>query len=226
MHLVPEAERLLSNLPERLATDLFARGSRVRLAADQVLFLVGDPGDSCFRVEDGLLKVVMVSNSGVERILALVGKGQIVGEFAIIDGLPRSASVGAVRETVLRRLSRAQFYAFAESHTELYRLLNEMLTRRLRQTDMKVAAESFLSMSGRVARALLEFAEHFGRDINPDRVVIEYKIGQSDLAAMAGIARENVNRILRDWERRKMVSRKSGFYCLEGASKFHEMREI
>jgi CRP-like cAMP-binding protein len=45
--------------------------------------------------------------------------------------------------------------------------------------------------------------------------VIYQKIGQSDLAAMAGIARESLSRILNDWQRRKLVSRLSGYYCIE-----------
>ena len=45
--------------------------------------------------------------------------------------------------------------------------------------------------------------------------MIRQKFGQSDLAAMAGIARENVNRILADWKRRKLISRISGYYCIE-----------
>ena len=61
MGLVPETTQLLSRLPTHLATDLFASANPVKLAADQVLFLADDPGDSCYRVEDGLLKVIMVS---------------------------------------------------------------------------------------------------------------------------------------------------------------------
>ena len=68
------------------------------------------------------------------------------------------------------------------------------------------------------ARALLELADHFGRNVGSDRVVVQHKIGQSDLAAMTGIARENLSRILKDWERRKIVSCLSGYYCLEDSS--------
>ena len=57
------------------------------------MFRAGDPGNGCYRVEDGLLKVTMVSRSGAERILAFLGRGAIVGELSIIDGLPRSVSV-------------------------------------------------------------------------------------------------------------------------------------
>ena len=224
MAFEPDSAQLLSRLPTHLTTDLFAGGNPVKLAADQVLFLAGDPGDSCYRVELGLLKVTMVSRSGIERILSFIGRGGIVGELAIIDGLPRSASVVAVRDTALSRLTRAEFDAFAERHLELYKSMITLLTQRLRETNVAVAAGSFLSLRGRVALALLELADHFGRDVGSDRIVVEHKIGQSDLAAMAGIARENVNRVLKDWERRKIVSRRSGYYCLEKKSKLE--REI
>ena len=66
-----------------------------------------------------------------------------------------------------------------------------------------------------MARTLLELAEHFGQEVEPGRVVIRQKIRQIDLAAMAGIARESVTRIVNDWQRRKLLSRLSGYYCLE-----------
>jgi DNA-binding response OmpR family regulator/CRP-like cAMP-binding protein len=147
----PETTELLSRLPAHLVADLFAGATPLKVAADRVLFLADDPGDSCYRVEDGLLKVTMVSRSGIERILSFLGPGGIVGELAILDGLPRSASVVAVRDTVLRRLSRAEFDAFAEKHPELYKSLITLLTQRLRETNVVVAAESFLSLRGRVA---------------------------------------------------------------------------
>ena len=168
----------------------------------------------------------MVSRSGRAEILRLLGRGAIVGELSIIDGLPRSASVVAVRDTALGRLSRAAFDAFAEKHPELHKSLNTLLAKRLRETDVVVAADSFLSLRGRVARTLLELAEHFGRDVGSDRIVIQQKIGQSDLAAMAGIARETVSRILNDWKRRKLVSRHSGYYCLENKPKFERQVEL
>jgi CRP-like cAMP-binding protein len=112
-------------------------------------------------------------------------------------------------------LSRTEFEAFAEKHPELYKSLVRVLAKRLRETDTMVAAGSFLSLKGRMARTLLELAEHFGKEVGPGRIVIRQKIGQNDLAAMAGIARENVTRVLNDWERHKVVSRLSGYYCLE-----------
>jgi len=214
---------LLSALPGHLSTNLFASAKPVRLAADKVLFLAGDAGDGCYRIDEGLLKVTMVSRAGTERILAFLGPGAIVGELSIIDGRPRSAAVVAVRDAALSFLSRAAFDAFARQHPEVYKSLVTLLATRLRETDAVIAAGSFLPLRGRVAATLLELAENFGQDVGSGRIVIRQKIGQSDLAAMAGIARENVSRILNDWKRRKLVSRLSGYYCLENKAQLeHE----
>jgi len=219
MTATPVKQSLLSELQEHLSADLFASATLVRLAADEVLFLAGDAGNGCYRVEDGLIKVTMMSRAGVERILAFLGPGAIVGELAIIDGRPRSASVVAVREAALKFLSRATFEEFAREHPEVYKNLVKLLATRLRLTDATVAAGSFLSLKGRVARTLRELAEDFGRNVGSGRVVIHQKIGQGDLAAMTGIARENLSRVFNDWRRRKLVSRLSGYYCLENKAR-------
>jgi len=215
---------LFSVFPENLSAQLFANAKPVRLAADEVLFLAGEAGDGCYRVEQGLLKVSIIAPSGAERILAIVGPGGIVGELSVIDGRPRSASVAAVRDSELSFVSRSAFQTFADQHPEVYRHLITLLASRLRDTDGVVAAESFLPLKGRVARTLLDLSEAFGQDVGQGRILIRQKISQSDLAAMAGIARENVSRILNDWIRLKLISRLSGYYCLENKTKLE--REI
>jgi CRP/FNR family transcriptional regulator, cyclic AMP receptor protein len=222
----PSNQGLLSGLPEPLLVELFDAAKAVRLGGDEVLFLAGDAGDGCYRIGDGLLKVTMVSRSGNERILAFLGPGHIVGELSIIDGLPRSASVVAVRPTSLSFLSRAAFEEFSRKRPEIYKSLVTLLAARLRETDGTIAVGSFLPVRGRVACALLELAEDFGQDVGGGRVVIRQKIGQSDLAAMAGIARENVSRVLNDWQRRKLISRLSGYYCLEDKARLQSEAEL
>jgi len=215
----PAPANLFSVFPEKLSARLFAHAKPAKLAANEVLFVAGDPGDGCYRVEHGLLKVSMIAASGAERILAIVGPGAIVGELSTIDGLPRSASVSAVRESELSFISRAAFAAFADENPEVYKHMVTLLAARLRDTDGVVAAGSFLPLKGRVARALLDLSEAFGHDVGQGRIVIRQKVSQSDVAAMAGIARENVSRILNDWIRDKLVSRLSGYYCLEDKAK-------
>jgi CRP-like cAMP-binding protein len=208
-------DTILSVLPAELSATLFATARPHRLKADQILFTAGDPGDGCYRVEQGLLKVSILSQSGGERILAILGPGALVGELAVIDTRPRSASVSAARDSELSFVSRSAFEAVAEKNPAIYRPIVALLARRLRDTNNVVTAMSFLSLKGRVAQALLSLAEAFGHDVGAGRTLVRQKVTQSDLAAMAGIARENVSRILNDWMRQKVVSRLAGYYCLE-----------
>jgi CRP/FNR family transcriptional regulator, cyclic AMP receptor protein len=224
--LRPEYPDLMSALPESLSKKLFAGAELVRLRNGEMLFQTGDSGNGCYRVEGGLLKVTMVSSSGGERILAFLGHGAIFGEFSVIDGRPRSATVVAVRDAAVSFLSRANFEAFAAKYPDVYKSLVWLLIQRLREADTVIAASSFLSLKGRVARTMLELAEHFGQEVGPGRIVIRQKIGQNDLAAMAGIARENVTRVLNDWERHKVVSRISGYYCLENKAQLEKQVEF
>ena len=213
---------LLSDLPERLSATLLANAKPVKLSADEVLFLSGDPGDGCYRLEEGLLKVSMDSPTGAERILAILGPGAIVGDMAMIDGRTRSASVSALRDCRLSFISRAAFETVAAKNPEIYKHLLSLLAARLRDTDQVVAAGSFLPVKGRVARALLDLAKAFGNDVGGGRIVIRQKLSQSDVAAMAGIARENVSRILNEWMRLKLVTRLSGYYCIESKPKLEK----
>ena len=78
-------------MPAELSSRLFTKARTVSLGADETLFLAGDAGDGCYRVDDGLLKASIVSPTGGERILAIFGPGAVIGELSMIDGAPRSA---------------------------------------------------------------------------------------------------------------------------------------
>jgi CRP-like cAMP-binding protein len=134
--------------------------------------------------------------------------------------------VVAVRKTTLSFLSRAAFQEFAGKHPDIYMNLVTLLVTRLRETDVVLATGSFLPVQGRVARALLELAEVFGKDVGSGRVVIRQKIGHRDLGAMAGIARETVSRMLNDLKRRNVISWHSGYYFLENKAKLEQEAEL
>lgn len=219
-------ESFLAALPAELSHSLFAHARDLSLGAHQTLFLAGDEGDGCYLVKEGLLKASVVAPAGGERILAILGAGSVVGELSLIDRAPRSASVAALRDSTLSFVSRAAFEAFGRSRPELYLHLTALLAHRLRETNDALMATNFLSVKGRVARALLSLAEAFGRDVGQGRIVLSQKVSQSDLAAMAGIARENVSRVLNDWVKRRLVSRLGGYYCLEKKAALEEEAEL
>ena len=209
-----ETPTILRRLPQSLAAQLFAGARPRHLKAGEALFMVGDSGYGCYRLEQGLLKVVITSARGDNRILAVLGPGSIAGELALIDGRPRSASVVAIRDCELRLVGRNAFEECMAQHPEIYRYLVNVLAARLRETNEALAAANFLTVEARLARALLDLAQHFRGHAEAEQIVISHKMTQNDLAAMAGVARENVSRVLTDWKERRIVVRSSGYYCL------------
>lgn len=211
---IPGLSGILPRLPENLSAELFTDAACRHLNAGEALFLAGDGGSGCYVLKQGLLKVIVSSPQGEERILAILGPDTIVGELSVIDGQPRSASVFAIEKCELNFISQAVFTECARLHPEIYQYLVEVLAARLRETGEIVAADTFLSVESRLARAVLQLAKLLGEEETPGLIVIRHKIGQNDLAAMAGVARENVSRALCDWKRRKLVTRSTGYYCI------------
>ena len=209
---------LLPNLPIKFSEGVLANAKPRSLTEREVLFEAGDVADGCYRLEQGLLKVCIASPQGDERILTILGPGSIVGELAIIDGLPRSATVVAIRDCKLSFISREAFVSCIREHPEIYSDLVSTLVSRLREADDAMAAASFLTVKARVARALLELAEHLGRETD-GRIVILHKIRQSDIAAMAGVARENVSRTLTELKRRGLIGQSSSYYFINDKRK-------
>ena len=149
-------------LPQELVSELLGRATSHQLKAGDTLFQIGDVGDGCYRLDKGMLKVTLTSSQAEERIVAVLASGAIVGDLAMIDGLPRSASVIAVTDCELRFVSRTAFQHLARHHPEIYRHLVEVLAARLREADETIASLAFLTVKGRVARTLLELAENLG----------------------------------------------------------------
>ena len=201
--------------PEQLSSPLFESAQSRHLKSGQMLFAAGDAGNGCYRIEEGVVKVLASSRRGKEMTIAILGPGAIVGELSMIDGLPRSVSIVALSDCRLLFVSREDFAKCVRDNPAIYKGLADILAARLRATDEALVAANFMPAGGRLARAFLDLAKFLGQNSGPGRKTLTHKISLSDLAAMTGVARENVSRTLTDWRKKKIVSKSSGYYCLE-----------
>ncbi|HEY6148519.1 MAG TPA: cyclic nucleotide-binding and patatin-like phospholipase domain-containing protein [Thermoanaerobaculia bacterium] len=124
---VPAFAGLASGDIERIGSMLERRAIR----GGEVLFRQGQAGNSLYLVGHGRLQVTVTSPDGTERIVAEVGRGETVGEMAILTGEPRSATVRAVRDSILYRLTRAACGELAEAQPKLMWKIAAELVRRL-----------------------------------------------------------------------------------------------
>ncbi len=197
------------------ALDYIARTSRTsRLQAGAVVFREGDAPDGCYLILKGAVKVCVSEPDGQQSLLAILGQGDVVGEMALLDRLPRSATVTALKGCELCHLPTAAFDRLAQSDLAVYRQLLRVLSARLRAGNERYAVQR-MALSGRLARAFLQLAVSCGEQLPDRRILIHQRVSQAELGNMIGAARENVNRQLAEWRRHQLLSRISGYYCLE-----------
>ena len=189
--------------PSELAS-LEPRVVRRRYPAGQALFHMGDEGGTLHIIESGRVKVAIPSRSGEELILAILGRGEILGELSLLDGKPRSATAQALEDTETLCLRRADLLALMRGRFDVVERVLEVLARRLRDADLLLADRHFLNISSRIAKKILDLGEAFGIQ-EGGSVRIGVKVTQKDLASMIGATRESVNKGLRSLQDRGLV---------------------
>jgi CRP-like cAMP-binding protein len=222
---LPATPASIAGLPPELWTALLGKAQTVLAERRQTLFSAGDEGEGCYVVQSGALKAVLISAEGHERMLAVFGPGSIVGEMALFDDQPRSATVIAIRESKLAYLSKDVFFRFADQHPEVYRHALRILASRLRGTTEDAMAQTVASVASRVAKAFLQLSDSLGESIDGERRRIAQRVTQSDIAAMAGVARENASRAINQWIRQRVLSRAGGYYIIENRRRLAEQAE-
>jgi len=208
-----------NGLPEELVSELLGGATPRHLKAGDTLFQIGDLGDGCYWLDKGILKVCLTSPRAEERILAILSSGAIVGDLATIDALPRSASIVAMTDCEICFIRRSIFEQVARQYPDIYRYLAEALGARLLKANETIASLAFLTVKGRVARALVELAENLGNENNSGAILLPPIFRQRELAAMAGVARENVCRTLSDFERRGLITKSGRSFRIENKTK-------
>lgn len=161
----------------------------------------GQKSNTLFILLTGRARVVSADRRGREVILATLQTGDYVGEMSLIDNQAHSASVRAEVQTDMLALARAEFARCLPENSSMAYAIMKGLVHRLRQADLKIESLALMDVYGRVARALLEFAQ-------PDRegqTVVRERISRQDIAKMVGASREMVSRVMKDLESRGFV---------------------
>jgi NTE family protein/lysophospholipid hydrolase len=123
---------LFGHLDEPALREIEGRLEWFQLRSGELLFREGDTGDHVFIVMNGRLRVTTIDGDGHERVLEEVGRGGAVGEVALLTGEPRSATIHAIRDTHLLRLSRGGFDALLDRHPQAMMQIARAAVWRLR----------------------------------------------------------------------------------------------
>lgn len=203
------ARTFLGEGPSEELAALASGARRRRYARGEALFREGDPGLGLYVIEQGRVKVVLTSPEGKERIRALLGPGDVLGELAVLEGEAHSGDAVALETCTAIFLRREAVTDFLQQHPESALRLLQLLAGRLHSTDLQLRDLGFQNVRGRLARALLQLGAEQGVR-NDDNTVRCPPLTQSDLAHLIGATRESVNKWLRRFERAGLIRRSSG----------------
>ncbi|MFI4966286.1 MAG: Crp/Fnr family transcriptional regulator [Caulobacterales bacterium] len=167
------------------------RGAPVDLSPGAYLCRRGDPGDAVYVILDGEVEVRTSSPGGRDLRLVALGRGDLAGEMAVLDGEPRSADMAATRRTRAWRIPRTALIEALEAEPQAAVALLAEMSGRLRRSNAALEARTTLDVGGRLAQLLV--GEQNARAL--------IALTQSELARRVGASREKVNRKLREWVR-------------------------
>ncbi len=183
----------LSRLSEEARREVMRLARPFRLRRGEVLFYPQDPAHTVYLVEEGLVRLFLLGQKDEEATLAVLGPGGVLGEAAFLGG-----AYGAYAEPLVYTegisFPGRELALMVQRNPEVARLFLELSLGRLKETERRLAELRFLSVSARLAQALLR---HF-----PDG---EVPLSHQDLAALVGATRETVTKLLGEWALRGVL---------------------
>ncbi|KAB2873493.1 MAG: Crp/Fnr family transcriptional regulator [Bauldia sp.] len=166
------------------------------LAPNQTLFEQGDESDGLYLIVSGIVRIFLQADDTREATINLLEDGEIIGEMALLDGLPRSAGAAALTDVKLIFIPREPFLELLDSSPKLARQIILMLCERLRAANAQVDQALFHDLKHRLVVLLRQLAIMHGH-IEQDVAVVDLELTQGTLAQMLGASREAVNKQLR-----------------------------
>lgn len=211
----PEIVELLGRVPVFSTLEPHDLGRIAELAVPrsfepgQVVFRENDASDTCYIVRSGHARAVREHSDGRTITLATFGPGDIFGELAMFEDERRSATVEAVQPTSVVAVLGPDMRRLMAEHPEISVRLVVALGRRLRETNERLAKQSFQTVQSRVAVVLRDLvAQAIADGATGDEVLVTAT--QSDLAKLAGSSRESASRFLAVLERAGVISQGRG----------------
>ena len=201
---------LFTALDEAAAISLRASMDTVKIAKGSILFKEGDDGEHLYVIIDGKLKLGTSSGDGRENLLSILGPGEMFGELSLFDPGPRTSTATAVTDAKLLSLSHEKVIPWLKQNPEVSLQLLTRLSQRLRRTNEAVGDLVFSDVPGRVAKALIDLGDRFGKT-TPEGLLVNHDLTQEELAQLVGASRETVNKALADFAGR-------GWLKLDGRS--------
>jgi CRP-like cAMP-binding protein len=188
--------------------------------ANRVILLENDWGSSVYFILNGWVKIRTYNIDGREVTLNIVGKGEIFGEMAPLDEVPRSTDVITLTPTTVANMPASDFVNLMQTQPQAGIRLAKLMARRLRQLNRRLRLREADAQS-RVADILLFLAEGQGK-ASAGGIEIP-NLPHRELSSLSGMARETVTRQLGRLESKGLIQRNQDVLCIIDAGALEDL---
>jgi CRP/FNR family cyclic AMP-dependent transcriptional regulator len=217
---------LFQGMTERELDMLLALTTTKKLKRRAFLCRKGEPGNALFAVMEGRLRAIGEGRDGKEMVFNFMDPGDVIGEIALLDQQPRSATVQAVADSILLTLHRRDLLPFLERHPKAAIKLAAVLAKRIRNLSELMEDTVFLGLPSRLAKKLLSLAQRYGKPAAGGGVRIDQKLPQHELGELVGTSRESINKQLRQWGEDGLVQFEKGYVTIRDQERLEDLAEL
>lgn len=197
---------------------LAERGTVRRYRRGTYLFHQGDDSPEVFFFVSGKVEISSLSASGHRQLHTTLDRPQFFGELGVLGGMPRTAAAIALEESSVWVVPGSAFVDFLAEQPLASLSIMRALARQVQSHEAFVEDLLYLDLKGRVAKRLLQLVAPSLDDLPEDGAVLPSVVTHADLASLCGGSRENVTRILSDFQRRGFVERDGRRFVLKRIS--------
>lgn len=159
-----------------------------------IIYHQGDKARCFYYLKKGRVKVVMTSADGMEKTLSTASAGEILGEAAFFDKMPRISSAYALTNIEVISVDEAKLLTLIKDNPKLALELLEIQATRIRQLSSQIDAITFMKADGRIASLLLQSASSN---------IVNYT--HEEIAGIVGVSRVTVSKILNRFKREGLL---------------------
>ncbi len=196
----------MAGLPEDMLQKITSHFVTLSHPANQVILLENDWGGSVYFILEGWVKIRTYNLDGKEVTLNIIGKGEIFGEMAAIDKMPRSTDAITLTKTIIGRVPAQDFVELINNEPMAGLRLVQLMAKRLRQVNRRLQLREANSIS-RVADAILFLVE--GQGTEGEQGTEIPNLPHRELSSLSGLARETVTRVLTKLEKKGLIQREA-----------------
>lgn len=169
-----------------------------KFSKGDIIYYQGDTADSFYYLKKGKVRVYMISHDGMERTLSTASHGEILGEAAFFDKMPRVSYASAMTNIEVVVINKQKLITLIQKSPQLAMELLEMQAARIRQLSTQIDAMTFLQADGRIAQLLLQsMHQDSGKSI--------VSLTHEEIASIVGVSRVTVSKILNSFARQGFV---------------------